>query len=271
MSIPLKHHFVHSAYQKRFLAHDKKLYVLTNEFDKNITLKTPSQICYELNLHTLTIKNQKFYEIECFYSSVENEISKILKVIDTEEQKYNNIWEEALKKDDIQFILKFFISIMFWRNPKQTTLAKVYSEKLIDLYDNAHIESKKILNERKTIKYTQKNRDKHDLLKVIQFILLPLLTFKIWDKEIKINIARANKSDIVLTCDNPVVYQNDLECLFKYENFYIPLDKNSILTSKSKIDNKMNVVELNLETAKNSHKYIMGASLEMMEYIKELL
>lgn len=271
MSEPKNHHYVNISYQKRFLATESQLYVLTNEYNKNLSLKTPSQICYALHLHTLNFEGTKFLEIENFYSSIEGEIAKFLNVIDDGLKENKALWTEALKIPDTQLILKFFISFMFWRNPCQTELAKEYSEKLLEFYDRADNEARKILTDRKTIKHIQKNRNKHDLLKVIQFLVLPLITFKIWDKNTLVNIARVEKHGVVVTCDNPVVVKTNFEKLFNFEDFYIPLDKYSLLTSINFEEGSIKAVDVNLDIARNSKKYIMGASQEMMKYIKERL
>lgn len=268
MSKPKRHHYVHVSYQKRFLATENKLYVLSNEYDKNLTLKTPSQICYEMHLHTLDLSDTKFLEIETFYSSVEGEIAKILNVIDDGEKEHKSFWLEALKIPDTQITLKFFVAIMFWRNPCQTELARKFSEKLLELYDAADNEVRRIISDRKTIKFIQKHRHKHDFIKIIQFLLLPLITFKIWDENASINSASIKDQGFIVTCDNPVVFQASVENLFNFKDFYIPLDQYRILTSATNQESFVKVVDLNLKTAKNSKKYIMGASLEMMNYIK---
>ncbi|ENV16948.1 DUF4238 domain-containing protein [Acinetobacter guillouiae] len=269
MSDPKRHHFVHVSYQKRFLATETELYVLTNEYNKSLKLKTPSQICYEMHLHTVNLEGTKFLEIEKFYSSIEGQISKVLNFIDEGEKEHNSFWAEAIKIPNTQLILKFFISIMFWRNPCQAELAKKYSEKLLELYDAADNEARIIIADRKTIKYIQKNRNKHDLFKVIQFLLLPLITFKIWDKNVLVSIARVENHGVIVTCDNPVVFKTNVENLFNFQDFYIPLDKYSFLTSATFEEGFVRAVDVNLDIARNSKKYVMGASQEMMNYIKE--
>ena len=270
---PIKQHYVHESYQKRFLSQEKKLYTLIKEFKFKISLKSPGQICYELNLNTLKQGDQNFYEIEQFYSQIEGECAKYFEIMDGYNAEFNGFFGESLKSKESQLIFKLFIALMFWRNPNQYFLAKQYFNKILVLYDNSNKEVKKLLGfNRQLIKVLQKRSDKKDVQKIIQFILLPIITFKIFEESIGISSYKVeNEEGTFITSDNPVVPLGSPEELFSYESFIFPVDNQRVISSLNYQDKMHSLNEINLLIAHKANKYIMSGSEKNLICIRDIL
>lgn len=263
---PIKHHFVPVFYQKRFASEDGSLLVLNKE-QGNIRNTAPAAIFYVRNLHTLEAKGKKYFELEKFHSKMESGVAQLLTEFDKVDDK-DDI-SKIFSFPETQKAIKVFIAFMFWRNPAQTKLAEKYGENLVALYDKAPKEIKMMMDDRKTIKYLQKNlHRKKDCKKIIQYFVLPLLTFKIEEKVdlVGVNIVPKTAKTRIVTCSNPVVCRGSMEELFNYRNFVFPLDSRVVLggSDNNNLD-KYPIKKLNLEIANNSEKYIVSSDRSTLE------
>lgn len=263
------HHYVHESYQKRFLSEADQMFVLTKEFKFHVKPKTPGQICYEAHLNTLQFKNQHFLEIENYYGQIEGSIASLFKEIEDDECK--GLFGEAFKDKHGQFLLKFFIAKMFWRNPNQSDLAEKYIADILRLYDGADNKAKKLIKyDRKTIKFLYRHKEKVWCKKIIQFILLPILTFKIFDEN-KLVRSYYSSNQSFITCDNPVIITSNIEQLFSFESFLFPLDKTRVIANANLELEKFNIGLINSFVACNAKKWVMGANKDYLERIGEVL
>lgn len=262
---PKDHHYVHESYQKRFLSEAGQMFVLTKEYKFQVKPKKPGQICYVSNLNTLKIKNQSFVEIEKYYGQIEGGIARLFEEIEDYECK--GLFGEAFKDKYGQLLLKFFIAKMFWRNPNQSDLAGEYIDNILRLYDSADNKAKKLIKyDRSLIKFLYRHKEKDWSRKVIQFILLPILTFKIFDTKKSIR-SYVSPGKNFITCDNPVIMTDSIEKLFSFERFLFPLDKVRVIANADIELEKFNIDLINLKVALNAKKWAMGSNKEYLEVL----
>ena len=267
---PKRHHYVQESYQKWFRSDNDELFVLDKQY-KTIRKKAPSQICYIDDLHTISFNNEKIHDIEIFYRDIESQIVEFFKFIEREVATNVDVFLETLKLEDFNKMLRVFIAFMFWRNPSQKNLAKEYAEKLLDLYDASHDEVKKILFwDRNLIKFLHRKREKENYIKIIQYVILPLVTFKIFDER-RIVLYYGKKFGEFISCDNPVVNFGSINELLNFEKFVFPLNNKIILSDNNEFIKTYNVNEINIFIAKNSKKYIFGSSRELLTKIQNQL
>lgn len=274
---PIKHHFVQVSYQKQFTADNGSFWVLTKEFQYKISQKTPSQICYIPHLHTLYKYSKEFLKIENTYAFIENQIATALAYIDHNtksiEAKDKISWFINLKNSkDFDFLIKFIISLTFWRNPSQKNLVKKYSQKLLNLYDNAHPKIKKIFSQnRQLIQYLELNNQEENNLKIIQYLILPLITFNLHGDD-AINIVHLDENEKFISCDNPIVFWGEDCELFEFKKIIFPINKNFlVLNNKETLSINCTQNTMNLLIALNAKKYIFSHSKENLEQVKENL
>ncbi|MDQ6961559.1 MAG: DUF4238 domain-containing protein [Mariprofundaceae bacterium] len=206
-----KHHFIPIFYQKGFRSDQDELFAYKKDRG-GIKIRSPSQIMYEKNLHTFQHKGEESM-IEDFYSKLEgwfSEYSKIMENIDNP-----NLIGELMKDGNFQRLAKLMVSIQFWRTPCRTQQAIIYAEKLVNLYDKADDETKTFLyhnrdlveyHSKRAVRYHKKRAKKNDSLKLIQFFLLPLLSFDISCKVKNFKLFQANEHKKFITSDRPVIY-----------------------------------------------------------------
>lgn len=75
-----KHHFVPQFYQRGFASEDAELFGLKKKYG-SIKKWNTAQILYKKDLHTVTFGQNKTLMIEEFYSGIEDQFCKYLKVL----------------------------------------------------------------------------------------------------------------------------------------------------------------------------------------------
>ncbi|ENU24218.1 hypothetical protein F993_01534 [Acinetobacter proteolyticus] len=267
MNNPIKHHYVHESYQQRFFSKESKLYVILKDSNYIVKETTPARICYIPHLNTLVFKGEAYAELERFYGGFEGKVSELLKHLDSLEQINKGDFQKFIEEvEEVQFILKLFISIMFWRNPKQNLLALKLIDNVLDLYDKSHVKSKELISfDKKTLKFLYKKRSNENTRKILQYYFLPLFTFRIFDGNKVSGYFFDDKG--IITCDNPVYHDGTIDQLFMFERFLFPLDSGSFLSSEVLSLNEITIKNLNDKMILNSNKYIIGGDRECLEAI----
>lgn len=120
-----------------------------------------------------------------------------------------------------------------------------YSTRLLELYDRSETEIKQLLGfDRKFIKFMSKRAQKDDSIKVIQFLLLPLLSFDLSKIALNFKLYVAPQSRMFFSSDRPVIYDN-LEKLFSFQSFCFPFSKELLLLGSDKDIEKINIDAIN--------------------------
>ncbi len=268
--IKVKHHFLPEVYLKGFsIEGSDELFVMNKKWGK-ISPKHPAQIMYEKHLYTIDgFGNPQM--IEDFYSELENELSDAFELI---EYLRKNAGAYRALKDSVEFhkLIKVVVAFQFWRAPAQNELAKNYADNLIELFSELSEQTKSTIDfDEQFIKYLHANRHIESHLKLIQHMVLPVVTFKVYDDSyIDFYFYVTNKDDgLVLTCDNPVVFDS-LDDLFDFKRFMFPLSKNVVLGSGS-IDSTFNISDFNAVIVKQASDRIVGASEWMLKKCSDTL
>ena len=266
---PKKHHFIPVFYQKGFLSIDSELFAFKKSRG-GIKNWSPSQIMYEKNLHTINLGDEKTVMIEEFYSQIEGLFNKYLLMI-TENVNNPNVIGELTKDGDFQRLAKLMVAIQFWRTPCRTKLAQQYSGKLLGLYDRADSEIQDMVGkDRKFIKFLCKRSHKDDSLKVIQFVLLPLLTFDLSQKVVKLKLFKANTNKKFVTSDRPVLF-DDIDELFSLKSFLFPFSKDLLLVGTEKDINTLDIDKVNLLITSRASEVVISGEKQQLEDLKSLL
>ncbi|KJG05894.1 hypothetical protein UB33_11040 [Photobacterium angustum] len=264
----VKHHFLPEVYLKGFAPeNDDELFVLRKPYG-NISRMHPAQMMYRKHLYTIKgFDNPQM--IEDFYQEVENELSNVFEIFN---ELRRDPREYVALKQEISFhqLVKSVIAFQFWRSPKQEELAIKMSEKLPSIFCSLPNEAgQKIGLDSSFIDYLYQNRRDVSHRKLIQNMLLPLLTFRMYDDTfIDFSFFVAEKDGgHVLTCDNPVIYQ-DLDQLFCFKSFAFPLTKNIIIASSS-FNNGFTVDKFNSQIVLQAEERVVGSNKDSLEYVKE--
>lgn len=261
-----KHHFIPVFYQKGFLSKEGELFALKKSHG-GIKNWSPSQIMYVKNLHTINLRDESTVMIEEFYSQIEGLFNKYLMLI-TENIKNPDLITGLTTDGDFQRIAKLMVAIQFWRTPCREKLAQQYSGKLLELYDKADGEIKDMVGKnRRFIRFICKRSRKDDSIKVIQFLLLPLLTFDISTKAVRLKIFKSNSRKKFVTSDRPVLFDN-IEELFSLKSFLFPFTKDLLLVGAEKDINLLDIDKVNkLITSRASEVVISGEKQQLENLI----
>ncbi|WP_171477282.1 hypothetical protein [Acinetobacter bereziniae] len=153
---------------------------------------------------------------------------------------------------------------MFWRNPNHLEHAELYFDKILELYDESQVTINEFVNiDRETIEDLHKNNKDKNVKKIIQYLFLPMLTFEIVNSKSPILCAEI-EDDFFITCDKPIIFQGALEKLFLFENFYWPIDSRRLIVSKDFFEQNLSIEDINLSSALNAKKYILGAIVNIL-------
>ena len=262
---PKKHHFIPEFYQKGFCSEGGELYAYKKTYGSLKPWK-PSQILYEKHLHTITVENERTLMIEEFYSQIEGEFSKYIDLIKSNMEN-NELIVNLLKDTEFIKLAKLLVAIQFWRTPCKKQLAKEYSSKLLALYDESDDDIKEMLGQdRKFVKFISKRARKDDSIKVIQFLLLPLLSFDLKGTN-NIKLFKATKDKLLFSSDRPVIY-DDYDELFSFESFVFPFSKELLLLGSKKDMKKISLEKINMLIAKKAKETVISGSKEQLEELK---
>ncbi len=263
---PKRHHYIPEFYQKGFLSESGELFVYNKKYN-GISKKTPAQILYTENLHTMQIAGEKTLAIEKFYSEIEGELSKYISII-RKNIESQEIIIEVSKDPEFSYLAKVFTAFQFWRTPCKTDLAKDYSAKILDLYDKSDNEIKSLLSfDRKYLKFIQKRAVKDDTAKISQFFILPLLTFDIYSNPRNIGLFRVKTGPQLLSSDRPVTYDN-IDSLFSFSSFIFPISKEILLTGGEQINTKILPGKVNELIFERAEHRVISPSKEQLEEFK---
>ncbi|MEC6881450.1 DUF4238 domain-containing protein [Photobacterium piscicola] len=262
------HHFIPQFYIKGFADLNNNVYMYNTLYKKiNKTPKKSAQIFYQEDLHTAKLFGEKTAMIEDFYSGLEGHLSKLISEINNISNNYPPEVFSSWKYDDsIYKVLMLIVSVQFWRNPKNKELAEKMAEKLNLLYENAICDNSDILFfEKKDIKYIYKKRKTESMKKVIQFLVLPLITFKFTSETIpNLQVIKIKDYDKDLICsDNPVYISEMNDQFIVTGDFIFPLTKDILLTNIKNIDYD----EIQKTMILNASEKVIGSSVELLDYL----
>lgn len=273
-----RHHYVPQFYLRFFLPlNSKELSVLRKDTQESSSIKSlaPKSICFFDNLHTIskTPESEKFYEIEKFYSEIEHQLKKIIDQLQKEKIK------DMEENSDIQWILQFFVSLMFWRNPANTKIVKQHILDALEYYNKSSHEQQELINkDRHFIKFLFKKYKKYNnmgkqgvnrlenILKIFQYLFFPIFGFQI-NRNKKLKLHYSNSLNYIST-DNPVITLGDFEETRNFKKIIFPVTPNILIISN---DIDINEIEnINLIFTKNAKKYIYG-DIDILKKLKDSL
>lgn len=238
---PKRHHYIPQFLIKNFSQENtSEVYAYDFEYKKlDSTPRHSAKICFEPGLHTLITPRESFTEIETGYSTLETQWSQALELLTNLalEGTSNNI-------NDFQKIFQTFIACQFWRTPARSKLAQESANKLLDYYDQTidRNELAKSLINRKSLKQFTKNKNNQNVQKIIQFFLLPTLTWCISNNNLMYFRILKKPDDFIgdfICNDNMIVYQTIEETLAGENQKLFPLSRDLILSlenSEKRID-----------------------------------
>ncbi len=205
--------------------------------------------------------------LEEFYSQIEGEFSKYVSLL-KENIENTNLLADLGKDGDFIRLAKLLVAIQFWRTPCKKKLAFEYSSKLLVLYDGSNDEIKEMLGyDRKLVKFLSKRAKKSYSIKVIQFLLLPLLSFDLSKNTLNIKLFKAPEGKVFFSSDRPVVY-DDLEKLFSFKSFLFPFSKDLLLLGIEKDTKSLDVNKINLLIENKAFETVISGSKQQLEELK---
>ncbi|WP_064435902.1 DUF4238 domain-containing protein [Pseudoalteromonas neustonica] len=229
--ISKKHHFIPQFYIKGFSNEDNDVFLYDIEYKKvSSSSKKSSQIFYEEHLHTVKKFGQKSLLIEESYSELEGMFSQ---VVNQMKDWPDDALQEIVKVKEFIKTLILMLSVQYWRNPRNTLAAQEISGRLVELYDQALPTNGEVIPfDRQDVKYFQKKHKDLAVQKFIQFLILPLLTFKFIPEQLKgLRIVKLKDECDFICSDNPVSLDDiDSEFNFIGKAFY-PLTKKYAITN----------------------------------------
>ena len=259
---PKKHHFIPQSYLKRFCSEDDHLFILNKQYGKvNPQPRTTAQVCYLEHLHTLESFGKKNYSVEKILGTFEDKFSNFMDFIEGFDEK---LLTELLQDENFVNTLKIMLGIQFWRNPKNTDYAKSLSGNLLDIFDSSNPLNIKILSmSRKDVKFIYKKRKNESFQKIIQFFLLPLITFPLNGKfpngwKIVRSPSFVRK---FVTSDNPICSDNyNISSGNFIGEFAFPLTDRLLLTNTDKTFEQIQKMQVN-----NAEKLVISSSKEILQ------
>jgi hypothetical protein len=272
-NIPRKHHFLPQFYLKGFYNDDKKFFIYNKKLDSvSNNPATSAREFYIDDFHTLNLLGRKFVKIEQFYGELESGWAQVFSKIASADDPARILEDEYGDK-----ILKLFIAVQFWRSPFRQDLSRTMSESLPDIFEVAHKTNHELIGrnfDRKLLKLLMKMRNEESVAKVIQFMVMPLITFDFSLKPgFRFSLLGKDEEfqDNFICTDNPIVF-SEVDAFFKWEDrFYLPFSKNFLLTSNvgpsAKDDEGLRGMQKNLFlTTQNK---AIASSKEILQGLKE--
>ena len=174
MNKPINHHYIPQSILYRFCDSNGQLCTFNKQMGKHGKRRCPAAVCYEENLHTLIHGDEKFTDIETFYSQVEGKFIELLKKIDI---ALNSNVDIAPLKEDLNTckIISLFIALSFWRIPKRSILAGKARKSLRKIYDAAPNENKELVQFDRSLIRNLERKSASASTKISQFVVLPAL------------------------------------------------------------------------------------------------
>lgn len=255
---PVSHHFVPQFILENFRDENDEIHSFNKIFWKmNKPTKSTKYILSENHLHTLIHGTNEFYEIETFYSSLEDNFSRVLKSIKEAIQQGEDIRGLSGSLEIVK-IIGFFVSLSFWRLPSASIQARSARKNLRKIYDNAGDENKKILGrDRKFIRDLERMGGNVSE-KICQFVAIPALTANLEHSNLSKIWFHETDFDLVIS-DRPVVCKTNEN--FKLNGaFYMPITPRLCLTNQPE-----SIRDFNIQIFLNAEKIAIGCSQNALE------
>ncbi|MEG0050116.1 MAG: DUF4238 domain-containing protein [Clostridia bacterium] len=227
-----RHHFIPQFFIKRFSSNDDgKVFVFNKTFNKTGSIpQHPAEICHSKHLYSLRHGNVVYSILEDTFSAFESKWSGVFKLLD------GNIFDSniLLKDKNAENLIRLFYACQFWRSPIRSDLAMRSAERLVSFYDEMD-KGKYLLAgiERKDLKKIVKLKDSENNKKMIQYFLLPMMTYMLpFGEDAKFCIF--DKTEIYdkdLVCSDVGVVADSIDFLFSGKKIIIfPFSSNRVIT-----------------------------------------
>ncbi|MFP6791542.1 MAG: DUF4238 domain-containing protein [Thalassolituus sp.] len=264
--ISKKHHFIPQFYIKGFSDENGDVFVFDKEYKKLASSpKKSAQIFYEENLYTVKKFGETSLLIEDSYGELEGMFSKLVAQMKE--------WPESLlpgivKETEFSKLVILMLSVQYWRNPKNTGAAKILLPDLVSLYDKAIETNGEVMPfTRKDMKFYQKKYKDEAAQKFMQFLILPLITFKFHPAQLEgLEILKLDDKHEFLCSDNPVMIDSiDSEFNFQGQVFYPLTKKFAISNIKYKELSEIDKVVLS-----HAKKKVIASSTERLQSLLQV-
>lgn len=255
MSNPIKHHYIPEFILSRFCDTQNKIHSF-NKVTWKINRKkfSPAGVCYEPHLHTLIYEDERSYEIEKFYSQIEDEFSNFLKIIDSHFENGLEL-NEFPRTEEISNLVAVLLNISFWRIPKRRNVAKEARKNLRKIFDSAPIANRELLGfDRGFIRDLERKKEGVST-KISQFLVLPALLSNARNSAVQECWFYSTKFDLIIS-DDPIVC--DLKEDYSLDgDIYLPIGSRLCITNspekidffqKKIFDNARNIVMANTDS-----------------------
>lgn len=259
--IAKKHHFIPQFYIKGFANNNEDVYLYDVEYNKvSNSPKKASQVFYKEHLHTVKKIGKKSLLIESAYSELEGLFANMLSQL---KNAPDAALQELIKVPEFTKVLILMLSIQYWRNPNNFSEAQEYSRKLVTLYDQALPTNFEVIPfDREDMKFFQKKHKDLTIKKFIQFLILPLLTFKFNPEQLSgLRIIKLTSGLEFICSDNPVNidgFDSDFNFL---GDVYYPLTYEYAITNIQ----FTSLLKLDKYILANANKKVFGSSKERLD------
>ncbi|VWB70073.1 hypothetical protein BLA15945_03333 [Burkholderia lata] len=150
------------------------MYVYDSEFRKlSGEPKAAGAICYRRHLYTLDVAQSQVVLLEEMFSFFETQWATVFQMLTTD------VADAALSElPEMEKILRLFIACQFWRHPARRALVIEYADRLPDLFEQMIDDDLVEILDKQMIEEICEARDMEDAARIIQYFLLPLLTYQ---------------------------------------------------------------------------------------------
>lgn len=269
--ISVNHHYIPQFIIKNFYAEDGLLYSFSIEHCKaNRKRYSAKRVCFEKHAHTVELSNEKFIEIEIFYSNIETKIADLLRKVQEPEYQIIQgvISSEFIEKElpEAYKLISFLLSFSYWRLPANKIQANRFRSKIKKIYKEYEKNGNDFNIEKTLLLEIAKKSDIQEeeafAKKITQYIFLPLLFSKVSDA---IKNCRFVKTDNnLILSDNPVICKFDDKTFDFIDDIYMPLSPNLCLTNAPE-----KIEEFQLQIFKQAQNIVMANSQDILFELQE--
>lgn len=281
MNIPIKHHYIPQFYLKGFADENEDIYILDKTFKKISSHKKAGQLFYKKNLHTLAkdsliingLSEKDRVIIENFMGRIEKAFSLFIDFISNNFETLLLVQNLNEMPEEMNKILLFMMSVQYWRHPKSSRECEKHAENLVKLYDQALAHGNDFLDffddfDRKSIKYFQKKRHKESSMKVIQFVIIPIISYQLMRMQIgDLRVVKLNSDDEFVCPDFPVIFDSFDDNFNASGSIFYPLSKQLAITN---IDFNQ-ISEIDRIIYEKADNKIIGSSPERLQELLNLV
>lgn len=267
-----KHHFIPQYMLKKFYNENDEFYVLFKDRGV-IKHQTSAQNFYKENFHTINLFGERTDIIEQLHSKVEGAFSKLYDLFEEFPEAVNSF--DIMSLGSEVKVFRLLILSMLWRRPAAESYVDIYSDKIIELFKSNPSD---IIPEGLTlkfIKYLHKKRNKENIKKLIQHMLLPIISTKLdapIPNDLKWLIIKTPEDfrDKLMMGDNFFSDGEFPEIINLNSEFSFPISKNTFFVStRSNIIDFMGknyIEDMQRKTYLNSKEKIICALKEELEH-----